>query len=151
MQKYWFFVLGAIFNSKDFSCSFLDFGSRLKTCRRGWHFDNLACRNIDFSFWAQFLIRNFPSSFVDFPFSSVTLNLSVFCHKCEGRTFLQHQHLKRSIEDENVWSSQKMELSKLHEWSTERHVIYDLRTRKCVKHLSQTADFIYAVDVRTIY
>ena len=44
----------------------------------------------------------------------------------------------------------EMELSKLHQWSTERDVIYELRTRKCVEHLSR-ADFIYAVDVRTIY
>ena len=68
LQEYWFFVLGAIFNLSNFYCSSLHFDSRLKTCRRGWYFDNLACRKIDFSFWAHSLIQNFPSSFVDLSF-----------------------------------------------------------------------------------
>ena len=70
LREYWCLVLDATFNQSNFSCSFLHFDCRLKTCRRGWHFDNLACRNIDFSFWAQSLIQNFSSSFVDFVFSA---------------------------------------------------------------------------------
>ena len=118
LQEYWFFVLGAIFNSKDFSCSFLHFDDRLSFPQarlvslptspagilifrfgRNFEFRTFLPVLLIFPLSAPCWMKTLPAV-CWFPFLSVILNPNVFRHKCEGRTFLPHQHLKALIENE---------------------------------------------------
>ena len=63
LQEYWFFVLGAIFNSKHFSSSFLHFDARLTFPKaRLVSLPTSPAGILIFGFWAQYLTwTTFPA------------------------------------------------------------------------------------------